>query len=53
MPGLKFAGEREISNGRRAERRNSDEAANSGGLDLATIHRLSWNALNDEATEFS
>ena len=37
----------------RAERRISDEAANSGGLDLATIHRLSRNALNDEATEFS
>jgi ketosteroid isomerase-like protein len=37
----------------RAERRNSDEAANSGGLDPATIHQLSWNALNDEATEFS
>ena len=31
----------------------SDEAADPGGLDLATIHRLPWSALNDEATEFS
>jgi hypothetical protein len=34
------------------DRRNSDEAANSDGLDLARIHRLLWNALDDEAAEF-
>ena len=33
------------------DRRNSDEAANSGGLDLARIHRLLWNALDGVAAE--
>ena len=31
---------------------DSNEAANSGGLDLAKIDRLLWSALDDEAAEF-
>ena len=32
--------------------RNSDEAANSGGLGFAKIHRLLRNALDDVTAEF-
>jgi hypothetical protein len=31
---------------------DSNEAANSGGLDPAKIDRLLWSALDDEAAEF-
>lgn len=34
------------------DRRNSDEAANPGGLEFVRIHRLLWGALDHEAAEF-
>lgn len=37
----------------RQDPRNSDEAANSGGLGFAKIHRLLRNALDDVTAEFS
>jgi hypothetical protein len=36
----------------RQDPRNSDEAANSGGLGFAKIHRLLRNALDDVTAEF-
>jgi hypothetical protein len=36
----------------RQDSRNSDEAANSGGLGFAKIHRLLRNALDDVTAEF-